>query len=294
MENLRGIVMMVVSMAGFAMEDMFVKLAAANMPTGQILMFLGLFAAPLFWALARREGKAVLSREALAGPILWRNGGEMVGTAGFVTALTLGQLSSVSAILQAAPLVVTFGAALFLGERVGWRRWSAIAVGFVGVIVVIRPGLDGFDMASLWAVLGVAGLAVRDLATRRVAPSTSTMQVGAWAFLTVALLGAMMLAVGGGATWPTPGQAALLLGAVSFSFVGYWTLILATRVGDVSAIVPFRYSRLVFAMLIGFLVFHERPDGWMLAGAVLIIGSGLYSFMREQRLRRLSMRAAAE
>lgn len=167
-------------------------------------------------------------------------------------------------------------------------------MGFVGVIVVIRPGLDGFDTASLWAVLGVAGLAIRDLATRRVAPSTSTMQVGAWAFLTVAVLGAMMLAVGGGATWPTPGQAALLLGAVSFSFVGYWTLILATRVGDVSAIVPFRYSRLVFAMLIGFLVFHERPDGWMLAGAALIIGSGLYSFMREQRLRRLSMRAAAE
>ncbi|AXQ93042.1 DMT family transporter [Cereibacter azotoformans] len=294
MENLRGIVMMIVSMAGFAMEDMFVKLASAGMPTGQILLFLGLFGAPLFWALARREGKAVLSREVLAGPILWRNLGEMVGTAGFVTALALTPLSSASAILQATPLVVTFGAAVFLGEKVGWRRWSAIAVGFAGVVVVIRPGLEGFELASLWAVLGVIGLAGRDLATRRVAASTSTMQVGAWAFLTVAAVGGMMLAVGGGAVWPGPGQMGLLLGALCFGFVGYWTLILATRVGEVSAIVPFRYTRLVFAMLIGFLVFHERPDAWMLAGAALIIGSGLYSFTREQRLRRLSLRQAAE
>ncbi|MCE6950312.1 DMT family transporter [Cereibacter sphaeroides] len=294
MENVRGIVMMVVSMAGFAMEDMFVKLAAADMPTGQILLFLGLFGAPLFWALARREGKRILSREALAGPILWRNAGEMVGTAGFVTALALTPLSSASAILQATPLAVTCGAALFLGEKVGWRRWTAIAVGFLGVIVVIRPGLEGFQLASLWGVVGVMGLAARDLATRKVASSTSTMQVGAWAFLTVALLGAIMLAVGGGAVWPTAGQFALLLGALCFGFGAYWAVILATRVGEVSAIVPFRYTRLVFAMLIGLAVFGERPDAWMLGGASLIIGSGLYSFMREQRLRRLSLRQAAE
>ncbi|MGP3696042.1 DMT family transporter [Rhodobacter sp. NSM] len=294
MENVRGIVMMVVSMAGFAMEDMFVKLSAADMPTGQILLFLGAFGAPLFWALARREGKAVLSREVLAAPILWRNLGEMVGTAGFVTSLALAPLSSVSAILQATPLAVTFGAALVLGERVGWRRWTAIAVGFLGVMVVIRPGAESFDLASLWAVVGVIGLAGRDLATRRVPASTSSMQIGAWAFLTVAVVGAGMLAVGGGAVWPSAGQLALLIGALGFGFAGYWALILATRAGDVSAIVPFRYTRLVFAMLIGFLVFHERPDAWMLGGATLIIGSGLYSFMREQRLRRLSLRQAAE
>ncbi|SNX69029.1 drug/metabolite transporter (DMT)-like permease [Cereibacter ovatus] len=294
MENIRGIVMMVVSMAGFAMEDMFVKLAAAHMPTGQILLFLGGLGAPLFWALARREGKKVLSREALAGPILWRNAGEMVGTAAFVTALALTPISSASAILQATPLAVTFGAALVLGEKVGWRRWMAIAAGFLGVLVVIRPGLEGFELASLWAVLGVAGLATRDLATRRVAASTSSMQVGAWAFLTVAAVGAGMLMLGGGAVWPSPGQVGLLLGALGFGFGAYWALILATRAGDVSAIVPFRYTRLIFAMIIGGLIFHERPDGWMLAGAGLIIGSGLYSFMREQRLRRLSMRPAAE
>ena len=294
MENLRGIVMMVVSMAGFAVEDMFVKLAAADMPTGQILMSLGLMGAPLFWALARREGKRVFTAEALAPPILWRNAGEMVGTAGFVTALALTPLSSVSAILQATPLAVTFGAALFLGETVGWRRWTAIAVGFLGVVIVIRPGLDGFQLASLWGVVGVLGLAVRDLATRKVAASTSTMQVGAWAFLTVAVLGAAMLAMGGGAVLPSPGQGALLLGALVFGFGAYWAVILATRTGDVSAIVPFRYTRLVFAMMIGFVVFHEQPDGWMLVGAALIIGSGLYSFVREQRLRRLSLARAAE
>lgn len=295
MENLRGILMMVASMAAFAMEDMFIKFLAVDMPTGQVLIMLGLGGAPIFAALAAREGKSIWSREALAGPVVWRNAGEMIGTAGFITGLALVPLATISAILQATPLAVTFGAALFLGETVGWRRWTAICTGFLGVLVIIRPGLDGFDLASLWGVLAVAGMSVRDIATRRLPASISTMQVGAWAFLTVAALGAGMLTLVGGAIWPSPGHLALLGGALSFGMVGYWAVILATRVGEVSAIVPFRYSRLIFALLIGTLVFGERPDRWVLIGASLIIGSGLYTFAREQRLRRraLSMRPDA-
>ena len=289
MENLRGILMMVASMAAFAVEDMFIKLVAVDLPTGQVLLFLGIAGTPLFAALAAREGKSIWSREALAGPVLWRNAGEMIGTAGFITALALVPLATISAILQATPLAVTFGAAVFLGETVGWRRWSAIAVGFVGVMIVIRPGFDGFDLASLWGVLAVIGMSVRDIATRRLPASISTMQVGAWAFVTVAVLGAGMLLIGGGAVWPTPAQLGLLCGALLFGFVGYWTVILATRVGEVSAIVPFRYSRLIFALVIGTLVFGERPERWVLMGAALIIGSGLYTFAREQRLRRRAL-----
>jgi drug/metabolite transporter (DMT)-like permease len=131
-DNLRGILLMVASMAGFAIEDMFVKWAAADLPTGQILLTLAAGGAPVFILLARRQGKRIWSAEALTAPVIWRNVGEVVGTLGFITALALAPLSLVAAIFQAMPLAVTFGAAVFLGETVGWRRWTAISVGFLG------------------------------------------------------------------------------------------------------------------------------------------------------------------
>jgi drug/metabolite transporter (DMT)-like permease len=121
--------------------------------------------------------------------VLWRNGGEMIGSAAFVTALALTPLTSATAIFQATPLVVTFGAAMFLGETVGWRRWTAILVGLCGVILIIRPGMDGFDINSLWSVLAVIGLSARDVATRRIPQSISTVQLAAWGSAAVGLSG---------------------------------------------------------------------------------------------------------
>jgi len=174
MENLRGSILMVLSMAGFALEDMFIKRLAGNLAVGQIIMLLGLGGALVFGALTTAQGRRLWSRDLLSRPVLLRNGGEIVGTFGFVLAIALTPLSSASAILQATPLVVTLGAALFLGEAVGWRRWSAILVGFCGVLLVIRPGFAGFEPASLFAVLSVIGLAIRDLATRAVPRTISS------------------------------------------------------------------------------------------------------------------------
>src|SRR6056297_1156247 len=168
MENLRGSVLMVVAMAGFALEDMFIKRLSLDLPVGQILVFLGTGGAVIFGLGALARGHRLFSRDLLAGQVLLRNLGELIGTIGFVTALALTPLSSASAILQATPLALTLGAALFLKEAVGWRRWSAILVGFAGVLMVIRPGLEGFEPASLFAVQAVFGLAMRDLATRAV------------------------------------------------------------------------------------------------------------------------------
>jgi drug/metabolite transporter (DMT)-like permease len=290
MDNLRGILLMVASMAGFAMEDMFIKWAAADLPTGQILLVIGLAGAPVFAAMAALRGTSVLSRGFFAAPILGRNFGEMVGTFGFVTALALVPLSMVSAILQAMPLAVTCGAALFLGEQVGWRRWSAIVAGFVGVLIVIRPGAEGFRPEALWAVLAVLGLSLRDLATRRVPARISSLQVSSWAFLAVGLLGElMMLAEPRGFVAMTLRQGLLLGGAVAFGIVAYWTITAAMRMGEISVITPFRYSRLVFGLAIGILVFGERLDAPMLAGAGLIVASGLYTFARERRLRKRAL-----
>src|SRR6056297_1665102 len=185
MENLRGSILMVLAMAGFALEDMFIKRLADTLPVGQIIIFLGFGGALIFGAITMAQGRGLWSRDLLSRPVLLRNFGEIVGTLGFVTAIALTPLSSASAILQATPLAVTLGAALFLGEAVGWRRWSAILVGFLGVLMVIRPGLEGFEPASLFAVQGVIGLAIRDLATRAVPRSISSMQLSTYAFATL-------------------------------------------------------------------------------------------------------------
>lgn len=291
--NLRGIVLMVVSMAAFAIEDSFIKRAADDMPTGQILLMLGVFGAAIFTVMAARAGQKPFSRDLLQGQVMLRNLGEVIGTMGFVTAIALTPLTSATAILQAMPLAVTLGAALFLGESVGWRRWTAILVGFAGVLVIIRPGLEGFDINSLWAVLAVFGLAIRDLATRRVPARIGSMSISVSGFVSVAILGGAMLALSGGAVWPGTLQTALMVGALAAGVVGYWMVVEAMRVGEISAVTPFRYTRLIFALIIGILIFGERPDLMTLAGATLVIGSGLYTFARERMRRRNAARAEA-
>ena len=172
-----------------------------------------------------------------------------------------------------------------MGEKVGWRRWAAISVGFVGVMVVIRPGLDGFQPAALWVLVTVGGLALRDLAARRIPADISNNQVSAWGIASVAVLGAGMMPFQT-AVMPTAMQGAMLIGALVFGTAGYWAITAATRLGEVSVVAPFRYSRLIFAIVIGAAFFAEYPDAMTLIGAAMIIGSGLYSFARERARRR--------
>jgi drug/metabolite transporter (DMT)-like permease len=287
-DNLRGSLLMVFAMAIFAVEDMFLKWAAAGLPIGQILLAAGLFGWAFFTLMARSEGRRTLVRDALHPAIWWRNAGEMVGSFAYVTALASVPLPTVSAVLQAMPLAVTLGAALFMGERVGWRRWTAITAGFTGVLLVIQPGMAEFDVNLLWVVVTVVALAVRDLASRRVPAGSSNAQVSAWGLMSVSVLGAGLLIAGPAPVWPSGWQAMVLLGAIAFGTVGYWAITAASRTGEVSIVAPYRYTRLLFAILIGMFVFAEWPDQMTLIGAALIIGAGLYSFLRERTLLRKS------
>ncbi|MBM9596073.1 DMT family transporter [Roseitranquillus sediminis] len=287
MDNRRGILLMVAAMAGFAVEDMFVKAASATVPVGQIIAVIGLAGLVAFALLVWRQGQSLLSPALLTGPVMLRNLGEAVGTVGFVMAIVLTPLTSASAILQATPLVITAGAALFLGEDVRWRRWTAIAFGLVGVLMIVRPGLEGFMPASLFAVVGVAGLSLRDLATRVVPREVSSAQLSAWAFATAIVTGTILALIGGAPlALPSAGAAAMLLGAAAFGLAAYWAITQSMRAGELSVVAPFRYTRLIFALILGALAFGERPDVWTLAGAALIIGSGLYTLSRERRTRR--------
>lgn len=291
-DNLRGILLMLVSMALFAVEDMFLKLASAGLPTGQIIFVAGVFGAPVFAVIAWSKGARIFSPAALHKAVLVRALGEMVGTFGYILALATVPLSTISAVLQALPLAVTMAAALFMQEKVGWRRWTAIAVGFAGVMLVIRPGMEGFHPQALWGILTVAGLALRDLAARAIPRDCTDAQVSCWGLMAVTLLGVLMMIGQGDVRVPTLGQSATLFGAIAFGTIGYWAVTGATRTGEVSVVAPFRYARLVFAIIIGAVVFAEMPDVITLSGSGLIIASGLYSFARERaRKRTLSLNA---
>ncbi len=287
MDNLRGAALMTLAMLGFAIEDMFIKFMAGALPVGQIIALLGLGGAIVFAIVIVVQRRPLFSRALWTPAIAVRSLGEIFGTIGFVTAIVFTPLSSASAILQATPLAVTLGAALFLQEKVGWRRWSAILVGFCGVLLIIRPGLDGFDINSLFAVQGVIGLGIRDLATRKVPKSTSSMQLSFLAFLTLAPTGLILLqATGGDLVMPSAHLWALIGAATSLGVVSYYAIVAAMRLGDVGFVTPFRYTRLIFALFIGMLVFTERPDTLMLVGSAIIVGSGVFTVWRERKQHR--------
>ena len=286
MDNLRGAALMVLAMLLFALEDMLIKFLAVDLPIGQIVGMLGLGSAVLLAIVLRMQRQALFTAALFTPAIMLRAFGELVGTVGFVTAIALIPLSTASAILQATPLFVTLGAALFLQESVGWRRWSAIIVGFMGVLLIIRPGLDGFSWLSLFAVQGVIGLGIRDLATRRVPPETSSLQLSFWAFLVLIPAAVLMMWFNETSLVTPPPSTLVYLGtALLIGIFAYYCIVAAMRVGEISFVTPFRYSRILFALVIGIGIFGERPDMLTLLGATVIVASGLYTLWRERRVR---------
>jgi len=287
MDNLRGAALMVLSMLGFAVEDMLIKLVAEDLPIGQILFMLGVGGATVFAIVVKLQGDALFVPQMRSIPILLRAVGELAGTMAFVSAIVLTPLSSASAILQATPLAVTMGAAIFLGEQVGWRRWSAVTVGLMGVLLIIRPGMASFEPLSLLAVIAVFGLGMRDLATRRVPRTISTMQLSFLGFAAVIPAGPLMLWLGGQPPVAPVGQPLLLFcGALFIGLFAYYAIVAAVRLGDLGFVAPFRYSRMLFALVIGVMVFDESPDTLTLTGAAIIVASGIYTVLRERKTQR--------
>ena len=284
MDNLRGALLMVLAMLGFAIEDSFIKLMGDSLPVGQILVVLGSGGSAVFGVIVWMQGRALFERAMLSAPVLVRAVGEIMGTVCFISAIVLTPLSSASAILQATPLVVTLGAALFLGESVGWRRWAAIGVGFLGVVIIIRPGLEGFSPLSLFALGGVFGLAARDIATRKTSAALSTMQLSFLGFLAIIPAGLLVLAVTRAPLVAMDVRdSALMAGSIGFGVCAYYGIVAAMRVGEVSFVTPFRYARLIFALFIGIAIFGEEPDLPTLLGAAIIVASGIYTVWRERK-----------
>lgn len=290
MENLRGAAFMVFAMFCFAVEDALIKLLAVAIPVGEIMSIicLGGLIAFLGWAVFNRA--PLWQPEYLDRKVLLRSGCDVAGSIMFVTSLTLIPLTTASAVIQATPLVVAMGAAVFLGQAVGWRRWIAICVGFIGVLIIVRPGMEGFVPATLLAVGGMLGLAARDLFTRSLTVTLTGPQLATHTFALIVPAGLLlMIFQGQSPVMPDAWQSMVLLAAVVIGMIAYLAIVAATRTGNAGIISSFRYSRMIFALVIGFVVFAERPDAPTLIGAAIIITSGIYTLWRETRLHRASL-----
>ncbi|NNE87635.1 MAG: DMT family transporter [Silicimonas sp.] len=284
--NLQGALLMMGSMTAFTVNDTFLKLLSVDLPFFQILFLRSVGVVALMGVLAHRAG---VLRFRLSGPdkklIALRSVAEVGAAWFFISALFHLPIANVTAIIQALPLTVTLGAALVLREPVGWRRLAAIAVGFVGVWLIVRPGTDSFDIYSLYAVAAVACVTVRDLCARRVSSDVASLTI---AFITGLAVLAFSAAGAAVIEWKpvSNGNWAFLACSIIAILGGYLFSVSAMRVGEVGFVAQFRYTSLLVALVLGLTVFGDWPSDLTLLGAAIVVASGLFTLWREREVRK--------
>jgi drug/metabolite transporter (DMT)-like permease len=284
-DNLRGILAMLAAMGSLIFNDAFIKMAAARLPTGEAIFLRGVIATLVCVGVTAATAGPGALRHAASGRVQARAGGDVAGTILYLSALMHMPIADATALLQFTPLAITAGAALFLGAHVGWRRWLATLMGLSGVLIIVRPGGAGFNAYSLLALSAIGFVAARDLLTRKIGPEVPTMVVAATSAAAVAA-GALTLALIEPWVWPSL-SALLLLLVAGIGLVGgnYW-IVVAMRHGEIAAVAPFRYSASLWAIAAGFAVWGELPDLWTWTGIAIVTGAGVYTILRESRLRR--------
>lgn len=280
-DNLRGIAAILASASGFVVNDAIVKLVTEELPTGEIIVVRGIMATLLIGVVAWWRGAMRPVRVLLQTPIMVRIFAASLASLFIVAALRYIPLATSTAILQVTPLAVTAGSALLLGAAVGWRRWTASLVGLAGVLLIIRPGAEGIN-AHVWiALAALLFTSIRDLTTRFIDPSVPSLYVAFASSVLIALGGLPLLLV---ETWVMPSPKAWLLLALASTavFFAYYLGIVAMRIGEIAVVAPFRYSTILLALLLGYLLWGFVPDAISLGGIAIVIGSGLYLLRRER------------
>ena len=275
---------MIASMAAFAIEDAFLKTVTKQLPVGQVLMMFGAGGLCVFAFMARRAGASIFQAQVLTKNMLFRAVFEFFGRLFYVLAIALTPMSSATAILQSAPLFVVLGARIFLREKVDAKTWIAILAGLFGVMIILRPSAADFSLLSLLALIGTLGFVGRDLFSRT-APSSLTKEVlGFYGFTTMMIAGASYAVWDGKPFVSLQAQQFLMLAAALLAGVfAYTALMTAMRTGSIGAVTPYRYSRLLFGISIGVIVFGEQLDAPMLLGCAIVIGAGLFIGWQNQR-----------
>ena len=275
---------MIASMAAFAIEDAFLKTVTKQLPVGQVLMMFGAAGLCVFALMARRAGASIFQAQVLTKNMLLRAVFEFFGRLFYVLAIALTPMSSATAILQSAPLFVVLGARIFLREKVDAKTWIAIFLGLFGVLIILRPSAADFSLLSLLALIGTLGFVGRDLFSRT-APSSLTKEVlGFYGFTTMMIAGTCYAVWDGKPFVSLQVHQFLMLAAALLAGVfAYTALMTAMRTGSIGAVTPYRYSRLLFGISIGVIVFGEQLDAPMLLGCAIVIGAGLFIGWQNQR-----------
>ena len=275
---------MITSMAFFAVEDSLIKSVTSTIPIGQILIMFGLGGALIFLLVAHFKNEKIMLRDMLLLPMYVRALFEIIGRLFYVLAISLIPLSTATVIIQATPIVVVAGAAIIFGEKVGWRRWTAILLGLFGVIVIIQPTAESFSFLSVLALIGMIGFAGRDLASRAAPENLSVFILGLHGFIALAFSGLIYT------IWDDANFVMIdidtigfMVGAVVFGVAAYSCLMKAMRTGEVSAVTPFRYTRLIFGVSLGVCFFNESLNYSTVLGTILIVISGLFILSRNKR-----------
>ncbi len=284
---------MLVAMGLFTIGDSITKYLSQEINAGQYMLVRGIFATAAISLIAARHG--ALRQVKLEKMTVLRVLGEALATITYIYALSNLSQAFCSAVFQVAPLLVTLAAAVFLREQVGWRRWSCILVGLVGVMIILRPGgHPEADAAALTVLLASVGFSVlRDLATRRVPRHVPSLFVSVLTAAAIAVTGALLVEPMGG--WRPMSFAAVAAMAIAALLLvaGNQCLILAMREGEVSFVMPFRYSSLLWAITLSTVVFGQGPDRYMLIGSALVVSGGVYMIYRENALKKRGARQRA-
>lgn len=281
-DNARGALLMMGSMAAFTINDAFMKSLSGTLPLFQVLFIRGVATTLMLVALSQAMGglRGDLTRRDHQLVAL-RTVAEIGAAYFFISALFNMPIANATAILQVLPLTVTLAGALFLGEAIGWRRISAILVGFFGVLLIVRPGAEGFTFYSVYALIAVVCVTVRDLATRRLTAHVPSFLVALSASVGVTLFAGVTAL---GVEWRPvdAGSAGAIAGAAVFLIGGYLFSVMAMRVGEVAIVAPFRYTAILWALVLGFAVFGEWPAWTTILGAAIVAATGIYTFYRER------------
>ena len=263
-------------MAAFAVEDFLLKTLSNTLPLGQILIFFGAGGAICFVALAVLSGDRLWHPDVLSRAMRYRFLYEVTGRLFYILSVTLIPLSTATLILQATPIIVVLGAAIFFRERVGLLRWSCIWVGLLGVMIILQPGTEGFSILTIITLVGVFGFAGRDLASRAAPKTLSALVLGFYGFITVVIAGiAYSIWDSSEFQMTEPVTTTYLVALVLIGVGAYFTLMKAMRTGEVSFVTPFRYTRLLFGVVLGVVFLDEQLTLTAIVGSVMMVGAGL-------------------
>jgi drug/metabolite transporter (DMT)-like permease len=291
-DNVRAAGAMTLASAVFVLNDATMKYVAQSMPILQAMSVRGIAVSLGLAFLAWRTG-AFAYLPLLTNRLVWvRAAAETIGSFAFMSALPFVPLGIVTALAMATPLFVLPFAVLLLGEKIGLRRALALFAGFAGVLLIVRPAADGVDGWVLLASGSIVFFALRDIATRRIPAALPSYLVALALAMTVACATTFWSLLAGWQPMTPEAFGGACLSAL-FVGIGYMMMVKATRIGEVAVTSGFRYSALVFAIALGWLLWGEMPDALAWAGIALILGSGIYALNRERLRARLSAKADA-